>query len=183
MKILLTGASGYLGSLLVDSWLNNPEVEKIITIDLKDPQFIFTKDHPKIHFIQGNLADLNLDEILEDFFPIDVVAHAAYLIRTPFFKKDLNYQERSNFLGAENVFKFTFRNQIPTLIHFSSVAIYGARPENQLDEPFQESSPLREDQIAYGRDKKNIETKLEEIFKKYHPETNVFILRIHPISS
>ncbi len=182
MTILLTGASGYLGSLLMELWLQDERVQKIIAIDLKEPQFIFSENHPKVHFIKKNIKDLDLEKELGLFFPIDVVAHAAYIIRTPFFKKDLEYQKASNFESAENIFKFAFRNNIPKLIHFSTVAVYGAKKINRLDQPFSETAPLSEDKIAYGQDKKIIELKLEELYSKYKPQTQVSVLRIGSVA-
>lgn len=182
MKILLTGGSGYLGSLLVDSWLEDERVEKIIVVDLEDPKFLFDQNHPKVHFIKANLADLDLEKAAEAFTPVDAVVHAAYLIRTPYFKRDRKFQERSNFLGAENAFKFTLRNNISKLIHFSTVAIYGASPENNLNQPFHEEDDLKEENIAYGRDKKLIERDLEAMASRYRSSTEVFVLRIGSVS-
>ncbi len=182
MKVLLTGASGYLGSQLVNSWLEDDRIEKIITLDLKDPQFLFNKKNSKIHFLKGNLADIDLGKELETVGPIDAVLHAAYLIRQPYFKKDLKFQEHSNFQGSENAFRFAFRNNIPKLIQFSSVAIYGARKENTLERGFIESSETQENAIAYGRDKKLIEKNLEDLAAQYRAPTQVFVLRIGSVS-
>lgn len=182
MRILLTGASGYLGNQLMASWLADPEVEKIIAIDLKDPGPLFTRENTKIHFIKANIADLDLDKELEGFLPIDVVAHAAYLIRTPYFKKNKDFQRHSNFKGAENIFRFALRNKVGRLIHFSSVAVYGAEKGNTLGRPFQESDAMREEAIQYGKDKKLIEKELEKLIPEYHVPTKVFILRIGSVT-
>lgn len=182
MKIFLTGASGYLGSLLIDSWLSDSRIEKIIALDVNRPRFLFGADHPKIHFIQKNLADVDLDLELQKFMPIDIVAHAAYFIRTPYFKKDQGYQKHSNFTGAANVFNFVFSNNISKLIHFSTVASYGALPANDTSKKFIESDSLNESQIAYGRDKKLVEEDLKSLFSKYSPTTQVFVLRIGSVA-
>ncbi|MBI3589560.1 MAG: NAD-dependent epimerase/dehydratase family protein [Candidatus Liptonbacteria bacterium] len=181
MKILLTGASGYLGSLLIDSWLNDDRVEKIIAVDLKDPKF-FDPHHPKVHFIKNNLADLDLEKVLAEFAPIDAVLHAAYLIRTPYFAADRKSQIRSNFVGAENAFKFALRNNVGKLIHFSTVAVYGALPKNNLLRPFTEKDDLNEESIAYGRDKKMIEKDLIELVQKYRSPAEVAVLRIGSVT-
>ncbi|TSC82455.1 MAG: hypothetical protein G01um101420_288 [Parcubacteria group bacterium Gr01-1014_20] len=182
MKILLTGASGYIGSQLVSSWLEDKNVEKIIALDVSQPRFLWKADHPKVHFIQKNLADTDLEKELEVFLPVDVVVHAAYFIRTPYFKKDREYQEHSNFQGAENVFDFALKSEVKKLIHFSTVAVYGAHAKNELNNPFTEESEAQETIIAYGRDKKIIEKKLSEIFEKHHPKTEVICLRVGSVS-
>lgn len=182
MKILLTGASGYLGSQLMDLWLSDARVEKIFAIDLKDPKFLFEKNHPKIQFLKKNIADLDFEKELADFGPLDAVVHAAYLIRTPYF--DRKSHLRSNIFGAENIFKFTLSNRIPKLIHFSTVAIYGAHQENSLDRPFEESDAIKEAEIAYGKDKGEIEKILQDLDRKYEhqSETEISVLRIGSVS-
>lgn len=170
MKILITGSSGYIGSLLVSSWLSNPEIEKIIAIDSKEPKPLYSKNNPKIQFIKSDIADADLDSINEK---IDAVVHTAYIIRKPYSRKGAQNQERSNFGGAENVFNFAFKNNTSKLIHFSSVAVYGANSENSLDRKFTESDPIGETQIAYGVDKAIIERKLENMIRKFNPSSKV----------
>ncbi|MFA6354750.1 MAG: NAD-dependent epimerase/dehydratase family protein [Candidatus Paceibacterota bacterium] len=182
MKIFITGASGYIGSLLINSWLSNPEIEKIIALDVKSPRFLWNENNPKIHFIQKNLADINIEEELKSFGSVDVVIHAAYFIRTPYFKKALIYQRYSNFDGAKNIFEFCFKNNIKKLIHFGTVASYGARLENSLDKKFRESDSLEEEAIAYGCDKKIIEENLSQFFEDHKPATDVVVLRLGSVS-
>ena len=179
MKILITGSSGYIGSLLVSSWLSNPKIEKIIAIDSKEPKLLYSKDNPKIQFIKSDIADTDLNLINEK---IDAVVHTAYIIRKPYSKKGARNQERSNFGGAENVFNFVFKNNISKLIHFSSVAVYGANSENSLDRKFTESDPIGETQIAYGVDKATIERKLEGMIKEKNPKTQVVSIRLGSVT-
>lgn len=182
MKIFITGASGYIGSLLINSWLGNPEIEKIIALDVKSPRFLWNENNPKIYFIQKNLADVNLEEELKSFTPVDVAIHAAYFIHTPYFTKALIYQQHSNFDGAKNIFEFCFKNNIKKIIHFGTVASYGARPENSLEKKFEEFDSLKEEAIAYGRDKKVIEENLGQIFENRKPLTEAIIIRLGSVS-
>ncbi|MEK7137919.1 MAG: NAD-dependent epimerase/dehydratase family protein, partial [Patescibacteria group bacterium] len=182
MRIILTGASGYLGSQLIDLWLKDSRIQEVIAIDLKDPRFLFHKDSPKVRFIQKNIADIDFEREIENPGSIDAVVHAAYFIRTPYFNR--NKHIRSNIFGAENIFKFTLNNRIRKLIHFSTVAIYGAKKENSLDVPFKESDPIKEDRIAYGKDKGEIEKILQSLNQKYQnqSETEISVLRIGSVA-
>lgn len=179
MNIILTGSSGYIGTLLLTSWLNNPKVKRIIAIDSVRPKFLSALGHPRIQFIQKDLADVNFDEIREK---IDAVVHAAYLIRKPYFQNAAKAQERSNFSGAENIFSFAFKNNISKLIHFSSVAVYGATSRNTLGCKFRESDPVAETKIAYGADKGLIEKNLEKALRVRNPKTQVITFRPGSIS-
>ena len=179
MKVLITGSSGYIGSLLVNSWLNNPKIEKIVAIDSQEPKFLHSKKNPKIQFIKQDVADVDFDEIESG---IDAVVHAAYVIRKPYFKSSAKLQKRSNFEGAENVFNFAFKHNIKKLIHFSTVAVYGANSENSLGRKFIESDPIGETIISYGVDKAAIERKLEELIKNYNPKTQVVSVRLGSVT-
>lgn len=182
MRIILTGASGYIGSQLVDVWRKDDRIEEIIAIDIKDPKFLFDKNDSKIRFIKKNIADIDFEKEIPNLEEISAVIHAAYLIRTPYFKKDIEFQNRSNFVGAENIFRLALRNNISRLIHFSTVAAYGANPQNNLSQLFKEGNELREVYIKYGVDKKNIERNLEELVGKYHAGTIVSALRVGSVS-
>lgn len=182
MRIILTGASGYLGSQLMDLWLKDERINEVIAIDLKEPKFLFQKDSPKVRFIQKNIADIDFEKEISEPEKINAVVHAAYLIRTPYFHR--NDHIRSNIFGAENIFKFTLNNRIKKLIHFSTVAIYGAKKENSLEKPFRESDPIKEDEIIYGKDKGEIEKILQNLNQKYQhqSETEISVLRIGSVA-
>jgi len=182
MRIILTGASGYIGSQLMDLWLKEDRIEEIIAIDLKDPRFLFEKNNPKVRFIKKNVADINFEAELPNFGEIGAVVHAAYLIRTPYFHKAEHL--RSNIFGAENVFKFALNNKILKLIHFSTVAVYGAKKGNSLERPFKENDAIQEDKITYGKDKGEIEKILQNLNQKYQnqSETEISVLRIGSVS-
>jgi UDP-glucose 4-epimerase len=183
MTILLTGSSGYIGSLLLDSWVNNPDINKIIAIDSKPPRFLPRNAHPKIHFIQKNIAHLDLEKELGSHHSIDAVVHTAYIIKTSYSKSATKLQNEANFSGLENILKFSLQHKIPKFIHFGTVASYGANPENSIKEPFSESAPLRENTIKYGSDKKNIEKLISQILTSQNSNsTLVTIFRIGSVS-
>lgn len=183
MNLLLTGSSGYLGTLLIDSWINDPNIEKIIAIDIRPPRFLDHTEHPKVQFIAGNVADLDFKKVLSSYPLIDAIVHTAYFIKTPYFKSAIRFQDHSNFFGLENLLKFSIENKIPQFIHFGTVASYGAKPDNTIHNRFLESTVLREDQIKYGQDKKIIEEKISELLNSSAPSaTKVTIFRIGSVS-
>jgi len=179
MNILITGSSGYIGSLLIYSWLLSPKVNKIIAIDTEKPKFLSALGHPRLHFIKKDIADVDLNEIDDK---IDAVVHTAYIIRKPYFRNDIERQEHSNLKGAENIFGFALKNNVKKLIHFSTVAVYGANPENSLERRFIESDPVKETKVAYGVDKAAIETKLENLVKALKSKTQVVLIRLGSVT-
>ena len=63
------------------------------------------------------------------------------------------------------MFNFVFENNIKRLVHFSTVAGYGALPTNTIFHHFVETDPLLEKNYLYGIDKKQIEGMLSETYK------------------
>jgi len=53
MRVLVTGASGYIGSLLIEKLQQNPFIEKIIAVDVKKN----IKDNEKVEFFYKDIRD------------------------------------------------------------------------------------------------------------------------------
>lgn len=155
--IVITGAAGYIGLMLVHKFLARPDVEKIIAID-KDiiPQSL--QNQTKIHYMQSNLADVDWNEEVGRFSPT-LVIHTAWQIREIYGKKEEQY--RWNIVGSNKVFDFVFDfGTVKKLVHFSTVSSYGAFPENKVDDYLDEDSPFREEEYLYGVEKKIVEQNL-----------------------
>ena len=109
MKIFITGASGYIGGMLVDRFLEDKKVEKIIALDMNPPGG--KKPGGKVSYITHNLGDAGWEEkVLAHGIP-DVVIHCAYVIREGYGKKR-EWQIKSNITAADRVFDFIFKNKI-----------------------------------------------------------------------
>lgn len=178
MKIFITGSSGYIGGMLVDRFLEDERVKKIVALDMNPPSNLAIRllSSNRIAFIQHNLGDLGWEEkVLAHGVP-DVVIHCAYVIREGYGKKR-EWQIKSNITAAERIFNFVFENKIPRLIHFSTVASYGARPENSTGYKFKETDPFREENYLYGVDKKNIEERLKTKFQVSSFKPQVLVVR------
>lgn len=61
MKVLITGASGMIGSLVIDQCLDNPEIEQVISVLRKETQQTNTKLQQVVHedFCQWQGFDLS----------------------------------------------------------------------------------------------------------------------------
>jgi len=131
MRVLVTGGAGFIGSHLVDRFLE--EGFKVRVLDNLDP-----KVHPHgrpsyvpsaVEFIEGSITDRNV--LARALDGIDVVSHqAAYQDYMPDFSRFLDV----NAVGTAMIFEFIVQRRMPIrkVIIASSQAVYG---EGQYDCP------------------------------------------------
>ncbi|MDP2856009.1 MAG: NAD-dependent epimerase/dehydratase family protein [bacterium] len=178
MKVLITGSAGYIGSLLVNRFLQDKRITKIIGIDLrKRPKRI--PDNPKLSWLKFDLTKDGWQKIvLENGMP-DVVIHCAFKIRSAF--GIIKITERKNLEICRKVFQFCFENNVKKLIYLSSVAAYGAKKEN-IGALLKESDLLQETTSPYGNQKRLTENELNKLKREYNPESDVCILRLNSVT-
>ncbi len=153
--IFITGGAGYVGAMLLDVFSRRADVKQIIAID-KEPFPEFLKesgaDLSKIHFIVGNISDLTWQKEVAVFNP-NVVIHTAWQIREMYGKKKLQW--KWNVRGSDNVFDFAFSTpSVKKIIHFSTVASYGAFSSNTIEHLFTEAEPFRKSTYLYAEEKR-----------------------------
>ena len=165
MKLCITGGSGYVGAMLADQFVGREDVEAILLID-KDqfPEFLNT--HPnrnKISSVQANLSDDGWQEKVKEFAP-DIVIHTAWQIREMYGKRDLEW--KWNVTGSDNVFDLAFNiPSVKKLIHFSTIASYGAFPKNEISHLIKEEEGFRKSEYLYAEEKRVVEENLREKFE------------------
>lgn len=175
--ILITGAAGYVGMMLVERFAKREDVECIIGID-KEPIPELLRHEPKLIYIEGNLAEAQWENQARRYAP-DMVIHAAWQIREMYGKQDIEWQW--NVGGSDRVFDFAFGElSVRKLIHFSTVASYGAYPSNTIEHRFTEDEPFRKTDYRYAEEKRIAEEHLQEKYaaaKKAGKDIRVAIVR------
>ncbi len=172
--ILITGAGGYVGAMLADQFSLSPDLEKIIAIDIK-PMPELLRGNKKVIWITADLSGKGWQGIATQHRP-EVIIHCAWQIKELYGQKD--YQRKLNIEGSKNVFEFVFKQPtVRKLIYFSTVASYGAFPENSLNRLFIEEDPLRENEYLYGIEKKEAEYMLKKAYEVSDKTKQVFVLR------
>lgn len=180
-NVLITGCSGYVGAMLVDQLMHNEEIGIIVGIDKENLEELVMDEkntklrEEKLIFINKNLSDKSwMGEArsrLESFTSskrlenknFDIVIHTAWQIREMYGKKNLQWEW--NIGGSDNVFDFVFQNKIKKLVHFSTVASYGAYSTNQVDHYYKENEKFRTMDYLYSEEKKISEEHLEDKYK------------------
>jgi nucleoside-diphosphate-sugar epimerase len=171
--ILITGAAGYVGTMLVERFAKREDVEKIIGID-KEPIPDSIRKEPKLVYIHTNLAD-DWEAQARAYKP-DLIIHTAWQIREMYGAQDMEWQW--NIGGSDKVFDFAFGEaSVARLVHFSTVASYGALASNTIEQRFTEADPFRKVDYLYAEEKRVAEEHLEEKYAKSDKRVEVEIVR------
>ncbi|MBP6860254.1 MAG: NAD-dependent epimerase/dehydratase family protein [Candidatus Pacebacteria bacterium] len=173
--ILITGAAGYVGAMLVNEFAKRDDVGKIIGIDKEAaPELI--RDNPKLTYIEQNLADNGWEKKARALAP-DIVIHTAWHIREIYGNHALTW--KWNIEASDRVFDFAFTEpSVTRLIHFSTVASYGAFASNEIDFRYTEEDSFRKTDYLYAEEKRIAEEHLRKRFaRRTNQEVAVAVVR------
>ena len=156
MKIFVTGAEGYIASLLIPELLRLEEVEAVTGIDVDEVSF----DNPKFN---SHIIDVRDPEIFELMRGHDLLIHLAFIV-TP--RGSESEMDSINIYGSKNVFYAAARAGVKHIFYTSSIAAYGADPSHTL--PLKEDSPLKPvKEWYYSRAKGEVEFFIKRFKSKY----------------
>lgn len=155
MKCFVTGATGFIGNRLVETFVDKG-YDVHILVRNKD----FQNRHPKIKVFQGDLFDV---EVLSKAIQgCDFVFHmAAY---ANLWSKDKTLTYRTNVKGTENILQAALKNKIKKVVFTSSA---GTLPPSEKMELVDETYPLPDEYLTdYETTKKQAEQLCIEYVKK-----------------
>jgi ferritin-like metal-binding protein YciE/nucleoside-diphosphate-sugar epimerase len=164
MKVIVTGATGNVGTSTVRALSQSPEIEEIVGIARREP----TWNPPKTSWVEANILSADLDEI---FSGADAVIHLAWAIQP---SRDAVTLERINIEGSWRVFEAVAAAGVPKLVYASSVGAYSRGPK---DHAVAEDWPVEGTPTSfYSRHKVAVEHQLDR-FEADNPEASVVRLR------
>ena len=133
MKILLTGGSGYLGSILTRKLLVNGHYVRILD------NFLFGKDslkdiqsNKKLELVEGDIRDLSI--VGKSLKGIDSVIHLASIVGTQSAELDPKASMEVNFMATRNIAELCKIYKIKQFIFASTCSVYGAQPDQLIAE-------------------------------------------------
>jgi UDP-glucose 4-epimerase len=164
MKVVVTGATGNVGTSTVRALSASPEIDQIVGLARREP----TWTPPKTSWLEANILNADLEAI---FKGADAVIHLAWAIQP---SRDARTLERINVDGSRRVFEAVAAAGVPKLVHASSVGAYSHGPKDrEVDESWPtEGTPTS----FYSRHKVAVERELDR-FEAANPETRVVRLR------
>ena len=140
MRILLTGGSGYLGSILARKLLANKHSVKILDNFLFGKESLADIKNKKLELVTGDIRDLSI--VGKSLKNIDSVIHLASIVGTQSSELDPKASMEINFMATRNIAELCKIYKIKQFIFASTCSVYGAQPDQQLIAENSEVNPL-----------------------------------------
>ena len=145
MRLLVTGAAGFIGSNFVRYWIERHGDDTVVALDAltyagNRPNLIDVED--KCPFVHGDIGNLDLmTEVLTEY-RIDVIVNFAAESHNSLAILDPARFFRTNVLGTQTLAEAARRHGVSRFHHISTCEVYGDLPLDS-DEVFTESTPYR----------------------------------------
>ena len=124
MKVLLTGATGFLGEYMIQELLENDYEVVAFGRNEKKGKYL-SENYKNVKFVKGNLENReDLEKITDQ---IDFVIHAGGL-STVWGRWEDFYN--ANVLGTQNVLDFCEKQNVKRLVFVSSPSVYAKKGDS-----------------------------------------------------
>src|SRR5581483_3669165 len=121
MRVVVTGATGNVGTAVIRALRRDPAVTEIVGVARRRPE-------QPIEGVELVAADVVSDDLVPVFRWAAVVIHLAWLIQ-PARDRDLTHGV--NVGGSERVFRAAAEAGVPALVYASSVGAYSPGPKDR----------------------------------------------------
>jgi dTDP-glucose 4,6-dehydratase len=145
VRILVTGAAGFIGSNFVHYWLERHPDDSVVALDLltyAGNRANLDGTEERVPFVQADIADLDIVENVLREHEIDVVVNFAAESHNSLAVVDPGLFARTNVLGTQLLLEAARRAETTRFHHISTCEVYGDLPLDS-DESFTEASPYR----------------------------------------
>jgi nucleoside-diphosphate-sugar epimerase len=164
MRVVVTGASGNVGTSVLEALGAEAAVTEVVGIARRVPEIAY----PKVEWVGADVVE---DDLVPHFAGAGAVVHLAWAIQP---SHDEAATERINVEGSRRVFDAAARAGVGALVHASSVGAYGTGPKRRRVD---ESWPVVGIPTSfYSRHKAAVETLLDA-FERREPDVRVVRLR------
>jgi nucleoside-diphosphate-sugar epimerase len=164
MRVVVTGASGNVGSAVVQELARQPQVEEVVGVCRRAHGW-------RPAGVRWVWADVAGDDLSRHLTGADALIHLAWLFH-PMRRPTVTWH--ANVEGTKRVLEAVAHSETPAVVVASSVGAYAARHD---PEPVDESWPTDGvPQAAYSREKAYVE-RLLDLHERAHPELRVVRMR------
>ncbi|HLF19216.1 MAG TPA: NAD-dependent epimerase/dehydratase family protein, partial [Bacteroidota bacterium] len=163
-RILVTGATGFVGRFIVDGLLNEGYHIRCTVRDMKKATHLVNRC---VELVKGDLSDENV--AFESVRGVDAIVHAAGQLGGWGQKKIFS---ASNTMTTNNLLEAASRHGVKRFVYISSATSYGLQPNRVL----KEDSPLKKESDPY------CETKLEceSLVRRYSDQFGITATILRP---
>jgi UDP-glucose 4-epimerase len=165
MRVLVTGASGNVGTAVLRALATDPAVDDVVGVVRRPPDG--ASDPAGVTWVA---ADVGEDDLRPHLDGVDALVHLAWLFQ-PTHRPAVTW--RANAVGSAAVFAAAEDAGVGTVVHASSVGAYSPGPGRVVDESWPTHSLPT---AGYGREKAYVERVLDA-FEARNPRTRVVRLR------
>lgn len=150
-RLLITGAAGYVGSVLRAGLLRSMPDLEIVALDLVVPD----DPEPRVRWVRADVTNDGWWEAVGDL-DVDAVLHLAFVLREPYGRRA--WQRRVNVDGTRRVRDFALTTpSVRRLLYLSSVSVYADVVPRGMATPLDEDAPTAGPVYGYARDKVDAE--------------------------
>jgi nucleoside-diphosphate-sugar epimerase len=172
MRVVVIGATGNVGTSVLDALEREPQVASVLGLARRLPEPAFATTLAKTTFAA---ADVTSDDLLPHLDGADAVVHLAWLIQP---SRDKATLARTNVLGSQRVFDAAIAAGVRALVVASSIGVYSPGPGAR---PIDESWPREGVRTSwYSRHKVELERRLDVLEAEHAP---LRIVRLRPAFS
>lgn len=163
-RVVVTGATGNVGTAVVAALSQDPVVESIVAIASRAANW----PEANVEMVIADVTENALEKYLDG---ADVVIHLAWLFQ-PTHQPAVTW--RTNVLGSIRVFEAAARANVPAIVYASSVGAYSPGPD---DQPVDETWPTHGwPEASYPLEKSYLERYLDG-FERAHPQMRIVRMR------
>jgi UDP-glucose 4-epimerase len=164
MRVVVTGATGNVGTSLLGALSGDEVVQEIVGLARRKPALHV----PKTTWVS---ADVEYSDLVSIFRGADCVVHLAWRIQP---SHDITALRKTNVAGSARVFDAVAEARVPALVYASSVGAYSPGPKER---PVDENWPTEGTPTSfYARHKAEVERLLDR-FEVEHPDVRVVRMR------
>ncbi|HVW25171.1 MAG TPA: NAD-dependent epimerase/dehydratase family protein [Polyangiaceae bacterium] len=164
MKVVVTGGSGQLGTLVLDRLVADRKIKKIVSLDLVPPAV----PSARIDWRIADLRDPGLERYMEG---ADALVHLAFVVMP---RATVETMYAVNVDGSRRLFAAAAQHSVGRIVYASSVAAYGTEPTPGV---IDETTPRRRSpSLPHADNKYEVEEHLDA-FEMSHPHVTVVRLR------
>ena len=161
MKILVTGGSGYKGSVLIPKLLKLGH--KVINVDTQ----WFGNNLPKHKNLKNIKTDVNKIK-LNDLNGVNTIIHLASIANDPMSEIDKNLSWETSALGTKILVEMAIKKRVKRFIYASSGSVYGIKKETKVHENLS-LNPIS----LYNK----VKMVTERVLLSYKNKIEIFIIR------